>query len=61
MNEAEAGVYDAHNLGVGPVSFSDSDRVGVDALELFRVENGQFVDFSEPFSSETFREIHPAQ
>ncbi len=61
MNEGGAGVYDARGLGVGPVSFSEDDRVGVDALELFRVEDGQFVDFSEPFSSETFRQIHPAQ
>lgn len=61
MNEESTGVYDAQGLGVGPVSFSEADRVGVDALGLFRVENGQFVEFSEPFSSATFREIHPPQ
>lgn len=61
MNEEGTGVYDAQGLGVGPVSFSEADRVGVDALGLFRVENGQFVEFSEPFSSATFREIHPPQ
>ncbi|CAN5837944.1 ABC transporter substrate-binding protein [soil metagenome] len=61
MNEEGAGTYDAHGFGVGPVSYSESDRVGVDALELFRVENGAFVSFSEPFNSETFRTIHPAQ
>ena len=61
MNEAGAGVYDAHGFGVGPVSYAEDDRVGVDALELFRVENGEFVSFSEPFNSETFREVHPPQ
>lgn len=61
MNEAGAGAYDAHGFGVGPVSFAEDDRVGVDALELFQVQDGEFVAFSEPFNSETFREVHPPQ
>ena len=61
MNADAAGDYDAHGFGVGPVSFSEEDRVGVDALRLFRVENGTFVNYTEPFNSETFRQVHSGQ
>ena len=61
MNDEGAGSYDAHGFGVGPVSFSESDHVGVDALQLFQVQDGAFVSFSEPFNSETFQQVHPAQ
>ena len=61
MNDEGAGSYEAHGFGVGPVSFSEDDHVGVDALELFQVQDGAFVSFSEPFNSETFQQVHPAQ
>ena len=61
MNDDGEGAYEAHGFGVGPVSFGENDRVGVDALELFQVQDGEFVAFSEPFNSETFREVHPPQ
>ena len=58
MNDEAAGAYDALGLGVGPVSFSEDDRVGVDALRLLQVQDGAFVPITEPFQSELFREIH---
>ncbi len=61
MNAEGDGDYEAHGFGVGPVSYSETDRVGVDALALFQVQEGAFVAFSEPFNSETFREVHPPQ
>ena len=61
MNDDGEGAYEAHGFGVGPVSFGENDRVGVDALELFQVQDGEFVAFSEPFNSEAFREVHPPQ
>lgn len=58
MNDDADGTYDAHNLGVGSVSFSEDDHVGVDMLRLFRVKDGVFENYSEPFSSETFKELY---
>lgn len=59
MNDDADGAYDAYNLGVGPVSFSEDNHVGVDMLRLFRVKDGVFENYSEPFSSDTFKEVHP--
>ncbi len=61
MNDNEEGAYDAAGFGVGPVSFDETDRVGVDALQLERVEGGRFVPVTEPFNSATFRQVHPSQ
>lgn len=58
MNDEADGAYEAYGLGVGPVSFSDEDRVGVDQLRLLQVQQGAFVPITEPFASELFREIH---
>lgn len=60
MNDDADGSYDAHGLGVGVVSFSEDDHVGVDTLRLFRVNDGVFENYSEPFSSATFKEVHPS-
>ena len=61
MNEAGDGVFDANGFGVGPVSYAEDDRTGVDALKLFQVQDGAFVEYSEAFNSETFRMVHPPQ
>ena len=61
MNEAGGGTFDAGGFGVGPVSFAEDDRTGVDELKLFQVQEGAFVEFSEAFNSETFRQVHPPQ
>jgi len=61
MNENGDGVFDANGFGVGPVSFAEDDRTGVDALKLFQVQDGSFVEYSEAFNSETFRLVHPPQ
>lgn len=60
MNDDADGAFAAHGFGVGPVSFSEEDHVGVDMLRLFRVNNGVFENYSEPFSSATFKEVHPS-
>ena len=57
MNEEAAGAYESP-FGLGPVTYSESDRVGVDALHLLQVEDGAFVELTEPFSSETFQQVH---
>jgi branched-chain amino acid transport system substrate-binding protein len=58
MNEAAQGTVDP-GFAVGPVSFSETDRIGVDALRLFEVQEGAFVPITEPFNSRTFPEVHP--
>lgn len=60
MNADQEGVFDTP-FAVGPVSFSDTDRVGVDALHLLEDQGGRFVSVSEPFQSDTFRTVHPPQ
>ena len=37
---------------VGPVSFSESDRMGVDHLQLYVVKDGVFKSVGEPFQPE---------
>ena len=59
MNEAGNGVFDSP-LGLAPVSYSETDRVGVGALHLLQVQNGAFVETTEPFTSETFAQVHEA-
>ena len=56
MNDDAEGAYDS-GFGVSPVSFSEDDHVGVDALRLLQVEGGAFVPLSEPYQSETFADI----
>ena len=48
-------------FAVGPVSFSEDDHIGVDAIRLLQVQNAKFVPFTEAFNSSTFRQVHPAQ
>ena len=59
MNAAEAGEFDT-GFGVGPVSYDDNDRVGVGALRLVRVQQGDFIPVTDPFNSATFQQIHPS-
>ena len=42
---------------VGPVSFSMSDRSGVDALQLYKATSGEFRSYGEPFTSEFYGKI----
>ncbi len=42
---------------VGPVTFSKSDREGVDTLQLYRAEGGIFKEVGAPFSSEYVKKI----
>ncbi len=56
MNDEAEGAYDS-GFGVSPVSFAEDDHVGVDALRLLQVEDGEFVPMTEPYQSETFSEI----
>jgi branched-chain amino acid transport system substrate-binding protein len=42
---------------VGPVSFSKSDREGVDSLQLYRAEGGIFREVGAPFASEWVKKI----
>jgi branched-chain amino acid transport system substrate-binding protein len=37
---------------VGPVSFSNEDREGVDSMQLYRAQNGIFTEVGAPFASE---------
>ncbi len=42
---------------VGPVTFSKSDRSGVDSLQLYRAVDGVFRSYGKPFTSEYYRKI----
>lgn len=42
---------------VGPVSFSKTDRAGVDSLQLYKAQNGVFNAVGQPFTSAYFRKI----
>ena len=42
---------------VGPVSFSKTDRSGVDSLQLYKAQNGVFNVVGQPFTSAYFRKI----
>lgn len=57
MNEEGNGVFE-QGFAVGPVSYSETDHVGVDALRLLEAQDGQFMPITEPFQSELFREVH---
>ncbi len=59
MNESEEGVFESP-FGLAPISYSETDRVGVGALHLLQVQDGAFVETTEPFTSETFAEVHEA-
>ncbi len=48
-------------FAVGPVSFSENDHIGVDAIRLMQVQAGKFVPFTEAFNSSTFPKVHPIQ
>jgi len=60
MNDEAEGAYDT-GFTVGPTSFSETDRVGTDALRLLEVQNGEFVAVTEPFTPETFAQVHPRE
>lgn len=42
---------------VGPVSFSKTDREGVDSMQLYRAEGGIFKEVGAPFASEYVKKI----
>jgi len=42
---------------VGPVTFSKNDRAGVDTLQLYKVNKGQFQSVGHPFRSEFIKKI----
>ena len=42
---------------VGPVTFSPTDRAGVDTLQIYSVQKGQFRKVGEPISSEYMKKI----
>lgn len=42
---------------VGPVTFSPTDHVGVDSLQLYRVDNGKWVTVGRPFRSVYMRKV----
>jgi branched-chain amino acid transport system substrate-binding protein len=42
---------------VGPVSFSKSDRSGVDTLQLYKATKGEYRSYGEPFTSKFYRKI----
>jgi branched-chain amino acid transport system substrate-binding protein len=42
---------------VGPVTYSPEDHAGVDALQLYRVDNGEWVAVGGPFRSEYMRKV----
>ena len=42
---------------VGPVTFSKDDREGVDAIQLYRAEGGEFRAVGKPFASEYVKKI----
>jgi branched-chain amino acid transport system substrate-binding protein len=42
---------------VGPVTYSPSDRMGVDTLQLYVVKDGVFKAVGEPFTSEYMMKV----
>jgi branched-chain amino acid transport system substrate-binding protein len=42
---------------VGPVTFSKTDREGVDSMQLYRAQGGIFTDVGAPFASEYVKKI----
>ena len=42
---------------VGPVSFSKTDRSGVDALQLYKATSGVFRSYGKPFTSAFYKKI----
>lgn len=42
---------------VGPVTYSLTDRAGVDSLQIYSVKNGQFRKIGEPMTSEFMKKI----
>jgi branched-chain amino acid transport system substrate-binding protein len=42
---------------VGPVTFSKSDRSGVDALQLYKATSGIFRSYGKPFTSAFYKKI----
>ncbi len=65
---SKASLYDELNLmngandyspgtTVGPVSFSKTDRSGVDTLQLYKATNGEYHSYGKPFVSEYYGKI----
>ena len=44
-------------LTVGPVTFSKTDREGVDSLQLYVSKGGVFYEVGKPFESEYVKKI----
>ena len=42
---------------IGPVSYSKTDRSGVDSLQIYSVQNGAFKKVGEPILSEYMKKI----
>lgn len=58
MNEGADGAFDP-GFSVSPVSFSDTERIGADAMHLVQVQEGAWVPITEPYNSSTFPQVHP--
>ena len=58
MNDDAEGSFDP-GFAVGPVNFSETERIGADAMHLVQVQDGMWVPITEPYNSSTFREVHP--
>ena len=56
MNDDAGGSFDI-GLGVGAVSFSEEDRIGVDAMHLIQVVDGHWTSVTDPYNSATFSQI----
>lgn len=42
---------------IGPVTFSKTDRAGVDMLQIYSVQNGAFKKVGKPIQSEYMKKI----
>ena len=42
---------------IGPVTYSKTDRAGVDALQIYSVQDGAFKKVGEPIQSEYMKKI----
>jgi len=59
MNDDADGSFDASGFAVSPISFSESERIGADAMHLVQVQDGAWVPITEPYNSSTFPQVHP--
>lgn len=59
MHDGADGNFDP-GFGVGPVSFGENDRIGVDAMRLIQFRDGVWQPLTEPMNAETFAKVHPS-